>query len=62
MHIQAAMRNNSANFPNLPHDDSQILYDSLMDFEQIDEMNLRDRVNSENSQGEEPENQNLTML
>lgn len=62
MHIQAAMRNNSANFPNLPNDDSQMEYDSLIDFEEIDEMNLRERVNSENSQGEEQENESLTML
>lgn len=62
MHIEAAMRNNSANFPNLPNDDTQIQYDSLMDFQEIDEMNLRERVNSENSQGQEQENQQLTML
>lgn len=32
MQIQAAMRNNSTNLPNSPNDDSQIEYDSLMDF------------------------------
>jgi hypothetical protein len=34
MHIDAAMRNNSANLPNFANnDDSQMEYDSLMDFE-----------------------------
>lgn len=53
MHIMSAMRNNSLNFPtsNDFSDNSEIEFEDLIDFSEIDYMNLRERVNSENSQG-----------
>ena len=55
MNICAAMKNKS-HF-DVPPDsscDSQLEYESLIDLEEIDDMTFRERVNSENSQGEEP--------
>ena len=46
-------------FPSNQHDessDSYLEYESMIDFTEIDELVIKDRVNSENSQGSEPEN------
>ena len=64
MQIEAAMKEKSY-FPANHHDessDSFLEYQSLIDYTEIDEILIRDRVNSENSQGSEPENENTTML
>ena len=58
MQIEAAMKEKSF-FPSNQHDessDSYLEYESMIDFTEIDELVIKDRVNSENSQGSEPEN------
>ena len=56
MQIDAAMKNRTYFQPER-HDEtnqSMIEYETLLDFTEIDEVDIKDRINSQNSQGSEP--------